>query len=51
MSNSDINKELLIGICLAWDLNDFDDKNTVTIDLGNIGPAKKEASPNWVPVR
>jgi uncharacterized protein YxjI len=51
VSNSDINKELLIGICLAWDLNDFDDKNTVTIDLGNIGPVKKEASPNWVPVR
>jgi uncharacterized protein YxjI len=51
LANSDINKELLIGICLAWDLNDFDDKNTVMIDLGNIGPVKKKSESNWKPVK
>lgn len=51
IANSDINKELLIGICLAWDLNDFDDKNSVMIDLGNIGPVKKKSEANWKPVK
>jgi uncharacterized protein YxjI len=51
LANSDINKELLIGICLAWDLNDFDKKNTVQIDLGNIGPVKKKSESQWKPAR
>jgi len=51
IANSDISKELLIGICLAWDLNDFDGENSVTIDLGNIGPVKREAEPDWLPIR
>ena len=51
VANSDISKELLTGICLAWDLNDFDDKNSVTINLGNIGPVKKKAELDWQPIR
>lgn len=51
LANSDINKELLVGICLAWDLNDFDDNDSINIDLGNIGPVKKEAESNWSPER
>jgi uncharacterized protein YxjI len=49
LANSDINKELLVGICLAWDLNDFDNNSSVNIDLGNIGPVKKKADSNWRP--
>ena len=51
IANSDINRELLIGICLAWDLNDFTDKNAVMIDLGNIGPVKNKSSDSWKPIR
>lgn len=50
-ANSDFNKELLIGICLAWDLNDFDDENSIRIDLGNIGPVKKKSENGWKPIR
>ena len=49
-ANSSVSKELLIGICLAWELNDFDDDSaTLTFDIGNIGPVKKKEIPNWVP--
>lgn len=51
VANSDMSKELLIGICLAWDLNDFDNENSVTINLGNIGPVKKKSEPDWQPKR
>jgi uncharacterized protein YxjI len=51
IANSDINKELLIGICLAWDLNDFDNKNSVMMSFGNIGPVKKKSEANWNPVK
>ncbi len=50
-ANSDINRELLIGICLAWDLNDFDNGNSVSIGIGNIGPVKKKAEKDWIPTR
>ncbi len=49
-ANSTISKELLIGICLAWELNDFDDdSNTITLDIGNVGPVKKKGELNWKP--
>ncbi len=50
-ANSDITRELLIGICLSWDLNDFDEDNAVNIDFGNIGPVKKKAENDWTPKR
>ncbi|WP_243349762.1 hypothetical protein [Parabacteroides sp. FAFU027] len=51
-ANSDVRKDLLIAICLVWDINDFKDSdNAVTIDLGNIGPVKRNADQNWTPIR
>jgi Uncharacterized conserved protein len=51
-ANSDVRKDLLISLCLIWDMNDFNDTdNVATIDLGNIGPVKRNADQNWTPIR
>jgi uncharacterized protein YxjI len=51
-ANSNISKELLTAICLAWDMNDFNnDSNTLTFNFGNIGPVKKKSISNWKPYR
>ena len=46
---SEISKELLVGICLACNLNSFNDKESMNINLGNIGPAKRKSENNWQP--
>jgi len=51
-ANSDIGKELLIAICLAWDIHNSDNgNNIISLDLGNIGTVKKEGIKNWEPLR
>lgn len=51
LANIDISKDLLVGICLAWDLNSHDDNESVKIDLGNIGPVKRKSEDGWRPIK
>lgn len=51
LANSDFSKELLVGICIAWDMIDFYKKQLMSINIGNIGPVKRKAEKNWNPIR
>ena len=51
ITDDDANIELLICFCLIIDNSDSknNDGNTVTFDLGNIGPQAKKFNPDWAP--
>tara|TARA_B100000378_G_scaffold159889_1_gene128812 strand:- start:1496 stop:2047 length:552 start_codon:yes stop_codon:yes gene_type:complete len=52
LANSDFSKELLVALCLVWEMNDFDGKKyTVNINAGNLSNAKKEEHTNWKPTK
>ncbi|HEY5590543.1 MAG TPA: hypothetical protein VIK55_05945 [Paludibacter sp.] len=51
LANSDFNKDLLVAICLAWDMGDSANKDDsiVSFDIGKIGPMKRKGAENWIP--
>jgi uncharacterized protein YxjI len=51
IANSTCDRELLISFCLVIDnyFSDDHDGNTVTINIGSIGPQAKKFDPNWEP--
>lgn len=53
VADDDSNHELIISFCLVLDNQNSSNKNsnTVTIDLGNIGPQAKEFDYGWRPKR
>lgn len=50
-ANSDLNKDLLVAICLAWDIGDSSkkDDSVATFEIGKIGPVKRKGAENWMP--
>lgn len=55
-ANSDANKQLLIAICLAWEISKTSNSGTkslfsVNADLGNVGPVIRLADENWEPTK
>ena len=52
LANSDFSKELLVALCLVWEMNDFDgEKNIININAGNLFNSKKEEHTNWKPTK
>lgn len=53
MANSDFDRQLLIAICLAWDIGDSKDSDDsfFSFDFGKIGPVKRKSLPDWMPTR
>jgi len=50
-ANAGFNKDLLVAICLAWDMGESTNKDDsiVSFDIGKIGPVKRKGAENWRP--
>jgi uncharacterized protein YxjI len=49
IADKDCDHELIISFCLIIDNTQSNDGNTLTIDIGNIGPQAKKFDTNWQP--